>query len=183
MLELQHGEARVAVRLERGDECVDLFFRRLGAEADTQHARGGLFVKAHRAVDVAQLPAVAGGACRDADALRAELRNDIRRRVADERDRQDVRRGPVADADDAVEREELFLGVGLDGGDVGELFIEMVGAQLDRLGKACDLARGLCAGAQAALLPAAKDQRGLARGCARPNTGRRYPWARRACAR
>lgn len=92
-------------------------------------------------------------------------------------------RGPVADADDAVEREELFLGVGLDGGDVGELFIEMVGAQLDRLGKACDLARGLCAGAQAALLPAAKDQRGLARGCARPNTGRRSPWARRACAR
>ena len=62
MLELQHGEARVAVRLERGDECVDLFFRRLGAEADTQHARGGLLVKAHRAVDVAQLPAMAGGA-------------------------------------------------------------------------------------------------------------------------
>ena len=102
---------------------------------------------------------MAGGACRDADALCAKFRNDIRRRVADERDRQDVRRGPVADADDAVEREELFLGVGLDGGDVGELFIEMVGAQLDRLGKACDLARGLCAGAQAALLPAAKDQR------------------------
>ena len=42
---------------------------------------------------------------------------------------------------------------------MGELFIEMVGAQLDRLGKACDLACGLCAGAQAALLPAAKDQR------------------------
>ena len=117
------------------------------------------FVKAHRAVDVAQLPTMTGGACRDADTLRAELRDDICRRVADERDRQDVRRGPVADADDAVEREELFLGVGLDGGDVGELFIEMVGAQLDRLGKACDLARGLCAGAQAALLPAAKDQR------------------------
>ena len=57
-MELQHGEARVAVGFERGDECVDLFFRRLGAEADTQHARGGLFVKAHRAVDVAQLPAM-----------------------------------------------------------------------------------------------------------------------------
>ena len=128
MLELQHGEARVAVGFEGGDECVDLFFRRLGAEADTQHARGGLFVKAHRAVDVAQLPAMAGGACRDADALCAKFRNDIRRRVADERDRQDVRRGPVADADDAVEREKLFLGVGLDGGDVGELFIEMVGS-------------------------------------------------------
>ena len=102
-MELQHGEARVAVGFERGDECVDLFFRRLGAEADTQHARGGLFVKAHRAVDVAQLPAMTGGACRDADALCAKFRNDIRRRVADERDRQDVRRGPVADADDAVE--------------------------------------------------------------------------------
>ena len=100
---------------------------------------------------------MAGGACRDADTLRTELRNDIRRRVADERDRQDVRRGPVADADDAVEREELFLGVGLDGGDVGEFIVQMIGAQLDRLGKACDLARGLCAGAQAALLPAAKD--------------------------
>ena len=60
MLELQHGEARVAVDFEGGDECVDLFFRRLGAEADAQHARGGLFVKAHRAVDVAQLPAMAG---------------------------------------------------------------------------------------------------------------------------
>lgn len=95
---------------------------------------------------MAQLSAMAGGACRDADALRAELRNDIRRRVADERDRQDVRRGPVADADDAVEREELFLGVGLDGGDVGEFIVQMIGAQLDRLGKACDLARGLCAG-------------------------------------
>lgn len=52
-----------------------------------------------------------------------------------------------------------FLGVGLDGGDVGEFFIEMVGAQLDRLGKARNLARGLRAGAQAALLPAAEDQR------------------------
>ena len=70
-----------------------------------------------------------------------------------------MRRGPVADADDAVEREELFLGVGLDGGDVGELFIEMVGAQLDRLGKACDLARGLRTGAQTAFLSAAEDER------------------------
>lgn len=103
MLKLQHWEARVAMGFERGDESVDLFFRRLGAEADAQHARGSLFVKTHRAVDMAELPAVAGRARRNADALLAELRDGVGRRVADERDRQNVRRGSVTDADDAVE--------------------------------------------------------------------------------
>ena len=159
MLKLQHGEARIAVRFERGDERVDVFCRRLGAEADAQHARGSLFVEPHRAVDVAELPAVARRACRDADALRAELRDDVRRRVADKRDRENVRRFPVADTDNAVEREQLFLGIGLDGGDVGEFFLQVIDAQRDRFGKACDLPRGLRAGAQAALLPAAVDER------------------------
>ena len=50
------------MRLERYGERVDVFFRRFGAETDAQNARGGLFVKTQRAVDMAQLSAVSGRA-------------------------------------------------------------------------------------------------------------------------
>ena len=70
---------------ERGNERVDVRFGRFGREAHAQHARGGPFVELHRGVDMAELAAVAGRAGGDADALRAELGDDVRARIADER--------------------------------------------------------------------------------------------------
>ena len=170
------------MRLERYGERVDVLFRRFGAETDAQNTRGGLFVKTHRAVDMAQLSAVTGRAGGNADALRAKLCDDIGRRIADERDGQNVRCLSVADADNTAEGEQRFFGIGLDGCHVRERFIEMLTSQFDRLGKACDLARSLRAGAKPLLLPAAIDER-LRRAHAPAEVQSADPLARRPYAR
>ena len=70
-----------------------------------------------------------------------------------------MRRLSAADADDAIEREQLFLGIGLDGGHAGERIIQMAGAQRDCPGKTGDLPGRLRAGAKPALRPAAEEER------------------------
>ena len=59
-------------------ERVDLLKGRLRAEAHADDARGGLFVEPEGADDMAGLALVAGGAGGDADALRAEIGDDVR---------------------------------------------------------------------------------------------------------
>ena len=156
---------------ERGYERVDLLARRFGREAHAQHARGGFFVELHRSIDMAELSAVAGAARRDADALPAEVSDDIRARVADERDGEDMRRSAVSDAHHAVDGEQLVECVLLERRHVRELGLIVLQPQLDRAGKARDLRRGLSAGAQAALLSAAREQ-GTHRAAARADVER-----------
>ena len=105
MEELQHGKACFLMLAERGYKRVDLLARRLGREAHAQNARGRLFVELHRGVDVAELAAVAGRAGGDADALRAELGDNVRARIADERDGEDMRGVAVPDAHHAIDGE------------------------------------------------------------------------------
>lgn len=144
---------------ERGYKRVDLLARRLGREAHAQHARGGPFVELHRGVDVAELAAVAGRAGGDADALRAELGDNVRARIADERDGEDMRGIAVPDAHHAVDGEKLLERVLLELRHAGELFLIARQPQLHRLGEARDLRGGLGARAQAALLSTAREQR------------------------
>ena len=94
----------------------------------------------------------------DADALRAQLRDDVGAGVAHQRHGQDVGRCARAHRHYAAHGQQLFPAIVPQGGHVGELRVVIFQAQLYRLGKAGDLGGGLRAGAQAALLSAAGQQ-------------------------
>ena len=91
--------------LEGLDAGVDLLPGGLRTEAQAHHAAGGLFGQMQRGHHLAGLALVAGGAGGDADALRAELGDDVRARIADERDGEDMRGVAVPDAHHAIDGE------------------------------------------------------------------------------
>ena len=107
---------------------------------------------------MAGLPLMAGGAGGDADALRAQLRDDVAAGVAYQRHRQNVGRGTAAHRHNAAHVQQLCPAVFLQRRHVRQLFFIALLPQLHGLGKSGDLRRGLRARAQAALLSAAGQQ-------------------------
>ena len=144
---------------EGGCAAVDVRSGGLRAEAQADDAAGDLLRQLQGGDDMAGLALVAGGAGGDADALLPQVVDDVLAGPAHQGDGEHVGR-PAGSGEDLQigDGGQPLHGVVPDPGHVAELVLQVFQPQLCGLGKAGDLGRGLGAGPEAALLPAAGQQ-------------------------
>ena len=130
----------------------------LRAEAQADDAPGNALGQVQGGHYMAGLALMAGGAGGDADALAAQVVDDVLAGPPRQGHRQNVRGGAAADDLKVRDGGKLLRRVGLDLGYVGELLRKIILPQLHGLGKACNLSGGLRTGPETGLLAAAGKQ-------------------------
>ena len=144
---LKHGEAPGLVLQEGVRQGVDVLPGGLGAKADADGPGGGLFIQAHGGENVACLSPVAGGPGGNADALLPKVADDVLAGVARQGHGEDVGRVRFPDKHKALNGPQALPGVVPAGGHMADCFLQVLLAELYRLGEARDLGCRLGAGA------------------------------------